>query len=239
LNFTIDSKGWGDTSLQYIYELLEGVQNCFYEHFESNANVAPFTVAHIDSPNPDDDAMCIRELQLILLNTGDRHWCQFVYQFAHEYCHYQIRKDVVKSMRWFEESICATASIFYLIHLSELWSVNPPNEYWGKHSTDFKDYAVYMLQQHEEFDTDFSHLDSEMLIYLCNYEYDRLKNRYIARKFLPIFEAHPFLWQAVPFLADLTEGLTFAESLKEWAFAAPPICWEGISEIAHVFNVDI
>ena len=229
-------EGWGTACIKDIYAVLNSVHYCFYLYFGEQMNPSELTVMHAgELTHP----VCYRSTSTILLKVKDRLWNQYVYQFAHEYCHYQIRRDVVQPMRWFEESICELSSLFFLLRVDELWASAPPYPNWMNYHDKFTLYVLNEAKKYEEFNTDFSSENSDVLNYLKSYEYDRPKNMYVARKYLPIFEAHPFLWQAVPFLADLTEGLTFAESMKEWALAAPPVCWEGISEIAHVFNVDI
>lgn len=229
-------EGWGTACIEDIYAVLNSVHYCFNQYFGEQMNHHELTVMNAGKGKY---PVCYRGISQILLSVKDRAWNKYVYQFAHEYCHYQIRRDVVQPMRWFEESICELSSLFFLLRVDELWATEPPYPNWMNYHDEFTSYALNEAKTYEEFNTDFSSENSDVLNYLKSYEYDRPKNMYVARKFLPIFEAHPFLWQAVPFLADLTEGLTFAESMKEWALAAPPVCWEGISEIAHVFNVDI
>ena len=229
-------EGWGIARPVDVYEVLSSVHNCFSQYFREQINNNPVIVINAGNIG---HPVCYKSYAIIFLDVLDRFWCRYVYQFAHEYCHYQIRRDVIQPMRWFEESICELSSLFFLLRVDELWATEPPYPNWMNYHDEFTSYALNEAKTYEEFNTDFSLENSDVLNYLKSYEYDRPKNMYVARKFLPIFEAHPFLWQAVPFLADLTEGLAFAESMKEWALAAPPICWEGISEIAHVFNVDI
>ena len=57
---------------------------------------------------------------LVRLNTGDRHWAQHAYQFAHEFTHILANYDEhERRNKWFEESICEMASLFVLRRMSE------------------------------------------------------------------------------------------------------------------------
>ena len=50
-----------------------------------------------------------------LLNTSDRYWCQYAFQFAHEIGHILCRyKDGDSTNKWFEETLCETASLYAL-----------------------------------------------------------------------------------------------------------------------------
>jgi len=59
---------------------------------------------------------------LVRLNTGDRHWAQHAYQFAHEFGHILANYDEhERRNKWFEESVCEMASLFVLRRMSETW----------------------------------------------------------------------------------------------------------------------
>ena len=66
----------------------------------------------------------MRKLKIILLNTTIDFWNQAAYQFSHELCHMLIPKNVIDELRWLEESICETASYFFLKRISPVWKDN-------------------------------------------------------------------------------------------------------------------
>lgn len=56
-------------------------------------------------------------IHVIKLNTEGNLWCQWVYQFAHEYCHHIIDGGLTgetSGLIWLEESICHVASFVCL-----------------------------------------------------------------------------------------------------------------------------
>ena len=68
----------------------------------------------------------------VQLTATERHWCQYAYQFAHEFCHlvidpYRCEGDVTQ---WFEEVVCELASVFVLRRMAERWRSHPPYPNW-------------------------------------------------------------------------------------------------------------
>lgn len=66
-----------------------------------------------------DVPMCAKvgDLHFIFLNTKDNRWCQWVYQFSHEYCHHLIDGSLSgewSDLLWFEETICELSSLYNL-----------------------------------------------------------------------------------------------------------------------------
>lgn len=64
---------------------------------------------------------------VIWLTASEDAWCQWIYQFAHEYCHHLIDGPMtggLKGLNWFEEVLCHTASLFCLERLADfsLWN---------------------------------------------------------------------------------------------------------------------
>ena len=57
---------------------------------------------------------------VIQLDTHDRYWAQYVYQFAHELTHVAAKfKPWNHPNKWFEEALCEMASIYSLRVMSE------------------------------------------------------------------------------------------------------------------------
>lgn len=66
-----------------------------------------------------DVPMCsvCEDFHIIRLSTGERYWCQWVYQFAHEYCHHIINGSLSgewSNLLWFEETLCELSSLYNL-----------------------------------------------------------------------------------------------------------------------------
>ena len=59
---------------------------------------------------------------IIKLNTQDRYWCQYAFQFSHELGHILCDyRDGDSSNLWFEESIGEVASFFALLRMEKSW----------------------------------------------------------------------------------------------------------------------
>jgi hypothetical protein len=63
--------------------------------------------------------MCshVSDQRFIFLCTKNDYWCQWVYQFAHEYCHHLINGTLSgewSQLTWFEESLCELSSLYNL-----------------------------------------------------------------------------------------------------------------------------
>lgn len=61
----------------------------------------------------------------IRITADDDRWCQVVYQISHEMCHYAMRHNKTDKnyvLKWFEETICETFSIYSLNYFSEHWT---------------------------------------------------------------------------------------------------------------------
>jgi hypothetical protein len=96
-------------------------------------------------------------------------WCQFIYQFSHELTHFVIRnfkRDKNIYVKWFEETICESISLFTLRILAKHWKLCPlydlNNNYdksifnyleseYKKNGSKLKDCkSIYELKQIEE-----------------------------------------------------------------------------------------
>ena len=69
--------------------------------------------------------------RIIYLHTRGDFWCQWIYQFAHEYCHHIINGTMtgeLSGLMWFEESVCELASMYNLNSLFK-FGVNIRNQF--------------------------------------------------------------------------------------------------------------
>ena len=64
---------------------------------------------------------------IIFLNAKENYWCQWVYQFAHEYCHHLIDGTLTgewSNLLWFEETICELSSLYNLNKMIDYCTTN-------------------------------------------------------------------------------------------------------------------
>ena len=122
---TVENGNWGATSLRSIHAVLASAAGVLTDAF-GRAPDAPIHVAPWNhDPQVFDD---LRPYQ-IRLSARDRYWSQYVYQFSHELCHVLTNFDRHKGHkhRWFDETLCESASLFVLHRLAELWREEPPD----------------------------------------------------------------------------------------------------------------
>lgn len=121
---TVENGNWGATSLRAIHAVLTSAAQVLIDAFgrmpDAPIRVAPWSM----DPQvfPDQRPYQVR------LSARDRYWSQYVYQFSHELGHVLTNFDAHKEHehRWFEESLCALASLFALHRLAVLWAEEPP-----------------------------------------------------------------------------------------------------------------
>lgn len=181
-----------------------------------------------------DVPMCCRESNTIYLACEPNAWAQAAYQFSHELCHFSIPEKVCSQLRWLEETICETASLYVLPKMTLLWkslnikyTVQGGGIYWDS----FERYASNTSSKVIPFDMkDISELS--VLEKNC---YLREKNRYIALKLLPIFIEYPDLWSAVPALCRVQADLPLRSSLQQWQTISPPHLRPLIAQVSDLF----
>lgn len=211
----------------------------FYKKAFALNDVPEFTLIN-DSTS--DDIRTDRNIQTIYISCTFNRLSQLAYQFCHEFCHHLIPRDVIQSLRWFEESICELASLFFMRMLAPYWKthslLNDP-EYAEKISsyvdsvTATNNFQPFTLSDLSNPDSLISRKFSE-----ADGEYHRLHNRFIAINLLPIFETHDGLWQAVPYLCDVKDEKTLLTQLHTWKTLSPEISHNGIDKIIKLFTPD-
>lgn len=169
-----------------------------------------------------DDPVCLWDKTEILLCVEINRLDLIVYQFSHEFCHYLIKDRVADNLRWFEETICQTASYFFLNEVANEWLMNNSDNEWTYWHYRFKlcinansinvfEFPLYSLTDP----------NSEYIIRLQQNEYIRELNRYVALQLLPFFKENPKLWLTVPYLSNLHNNQPFKDSLLEWISIVP------------------
>lgn len=179
---------------------------------------------------------CDRIAKTIYLHCQPQRWCQVVYQLAHEVCHWAIPIDVIKELRWFEETLCELCSLYVLRAMLTIWR----NENIDFKTDDGMSYAICFVEYADEQASEVQAfiLDDANLASLQVDEYQREKNTYVADHLLSIFETHSELWNAVPKLCDIRNFTSFHDAIKEWIFISPPECKQGLREVENVlFNI--
>ena len=180
---------------------------------------------------------------LVRLNTGDRHWAQHAYQFAHEFTHILANYDEhERSNKWFEESVCEMASLFALRRMSETWKVRPPYSNWRGYAPALRQYADERIRA--------AQLPPGKTLAQWYHENEPLlrqepclrdKNTVVAVALLPLFEKQPSNWETIAWLNDgASHGTrTFARYLEDWHARVPEKLRPIVRQIAGEFAVKI
>ena len=231
MNIHLDGQGWGEALTPNICAVLESVDHVFRPCFGPSMNTKDLLVVHSD-----DHPVTYSDHNVILLSAKDRYWCKYAYQFAHEYCHFQIGGSVPQQLRWFEESLCELASYFFLPLIADLWKTNPPYPNWRSYSEQFRIHVIQDQQKATPFNLDFS-ANSDVLMHLAGNEYDRQKNAYVAIAMMPVFKANSELWSVVHMIKNIPKHLSFAESMRYWRDLSPKAFRRDIETIAQLFSI--
>ena len=161
----------------------------------------------------------------ILLNTRDRRWCQYVFQFAHELghilCNYQKEKS---SLRWLEESICEVASLFVLQKMEGVWKETSVHELDPLYVAEFTKYFQARINMVEEISNEeFKFWWKQRLPSLETNAIHRRTNLIIAKKLLPLFQQSPEVaWKACRMLNQNqpSSHSSFKDTIYAWSEAS-------------------
>lgn len=159
------------------------------------------------------DPQAERSNSIIFISRKAPMFVQYIYQFAHELCHFMIPGDVCKSYRWFEETLCQMMSWYALKSLYCSRSERTTLLYPGLYAA-IPDYVKSVQADRVPIKgrslSDFIRLNLPHLQAEC---YDRSMNRAVAYEIYPLFLNTPDLWKIVPSLHTLTDDTSLPDAL--------------------------
>jgi len=179
----------------------------------------------------------------VRLDTGSTYWSQYAFQFAHEFCHILCGcTEDEQSNKWFEESLCETASLFALHRMAETWKTDPPYPHWKDYAPHLREYADRRLKDvklpagrtlAEWYQVNEAALRKKS----C----DRNKNRVVAGVLLPMLEGRPEHWEAVTWLnaAASKQPRSFQQYLTDWHNQCPAKHKPFVRQIAAKFGIPL
>lgn len=177
----------------------------------------------------------------VKLNTGGKLWSQCAYQFSHELTHVLCRYRADKHPnKWFEESICETASLFALRKMGESWKTTPPYANWKSYAPNLTEYAEKRMTEHAlPAGKTFVEWFAENKQALLKTAIDRPRNTTIATALLPLFEKSPEHWAAVYYLNEgkRDKDESFAACLQRWHDQTPKEHQRFVREIGAQFGI--
>jgi len=173
----------------------------------------------------------------IHLTAENNHWCQHLYQFAHEACHVLAQfQQHIHSNQWIEECLCETASMFACQRMANSGKLNqgpcaklttgeiPPRPYWKA----LQEYLDNLLTDPARQFTGFSMQQwfRQQETILRTNPYRRDLNELFANKLYAHLISHPNDWAAVEFLNTSPCGSTddaLSTYLRRWRAATPKL----------------
>jgi len=172
----------------------------------------------------------------VKLNVEDRLWAQFAFQFGHEMGHIVCGyADYPNPNKWFEETLCETASLFVLGRMAETWKTRPPYAHW-------RDYAGSLRTYREERIAKARLPEGTTLAGWFRAQEPSLRkngtqrdlNLTMAAAILPLFEEAPERWAAVRTLNAVhgDASRSFADYLRDWSRSTPEKHRPDIAKIA-------
>jgi hypothetical protein len=234
---TIGRAGWGESSIQDVAAVADSVAATVF------AALPPPGVPDILVLRSEAGPRILSQRgpageYIILLNTQDRLWAQFAYQFAHELGHLlcgELNEDAPQ--HWFEESFCEALSIWALERMAETWREHPPYESWQPYAESLAEYAAN-VRATVESPPSLSAWYAEHSELLDAESYDRAKNRVVATMILEGAESRPEFLRAFVYLRATPVTANDMQSLlAAWESSCPKELQSIPREVAETLGV--
>jgi hypothetical protein len=241
LRLRVAADGWGGAPVEEVEAVLRSAANVLWKFFPQR-KVEPILVLRgRDGPIVHYQRNVLGEI-VMKLDTADRLWCQYVYQFSHEFCHVLsgFDDDPWKRNNWFEETLCEVASLFVLRRLADVWMETPPFSQGKAYAPEFRRYAEGVMDSRTQIGKghlgDYYRQNRKTLEVDAR---DRTLNGSMAVSLLPLLEGAPETWEAVSWLnhTPSLEGESFPDYLDKWRLAVPVRHRLFVEEIMRRFDI--
>lgn len=245
LDIRVRPGGWSGASTADIKKVLASTAGELWKHFPDR-KLPPIIVEQGSSgpivlyrkgPNGE---------HIVRLDVEGNYWCQFAYQFAHEFCHIltNYHPKASRKNKWLVESFCETASLFAIRRMAETWKTAPPYPNWKGYTSSLRKYA------------DNARVKKELRVgpgralaawYRKNVDSlrkngtQRDKNKIVASELLELLEADPAAWLAVGSLnlGRYDKADTFEAFLADWIERTPEKHKTFVTKVAGLFEVKV
>jgi len=201
---------------------------------------APFSTRECIVLYREKEPMCSLngDYHLIFLAVKDNFWCQWVYQFAHEYCHHLINGPLSgewSKMLWFEETICELSSL-YNLHMMKSYCLNNGFAFYA---ASVSDYLNNQLNNKGKRTFQLSEDGGWYEVYkeqLAASGYRRDLYNAIAVLILPLFLDNPHLWKLIMHIGDIRVWQSLEDLLNHLQLKADDTYLESFLKMRRVFN---
>jgi len=246
-DWKLTDSGWGDTPLHELAEVLRATAETMLdgvpEELLANTRVSIFSWNLLPGDKEyGGRAYTSGKVFNVFLKPYGRDWRRFVNVFAHELCHVlDANSSTEEKFRWFEETLCQTASLYSMKRLAERWS---ESDHPGRHS-----YSAYLFeyfrflydQPHRQLRPGRS-LAGWFLSYGQSLESrweDYSKNDLMARRLMPFFDNYQGSWQTLTFLSRIEHAADFQAYLRRWRELVPSDQKAFVDSLAMSFGYSI
>lgn len=236
----ISEDGWGDARISDLRAVLNSAASILWPYFPDR-KIEPIYINRTRTgPMVHYERNYLREIVMDLDSEG-MLWCQYSYQFGHEFCHILSGFDQDGTANlWFEETLCEAASLFTLRHMAEQWRTAPPFPNWKSYANALNDYADKVIKDREKI------APGQLPAFYRKHATDlranptrRELNGAMSLVFLEIFEQSPSSWEAITWLNSRPSAReeTFPFYLNKWLKAAPARHQPFIAGIIRAFDL--
>ena len=198
---------FGDYSQDVVYGLMRYVDTNFSEALGMEAFSSRTCV--ISYNHAGDYPMCCRGdgVHHIFLRCGGDYWCQWIFQFAHEYCHHLIGGEMsgdITGLVWFEECVCELSSMYHLHSLCSLRG-HVPESFPCHYTPKVRSYLENRAGPGNPYASETANPG-----FLYGWDtllqeplYHRAHYAAIAARMLPLFVENPCLWKIILHFGDM------------------------------------
>ena len=221
----IEGEDWGDVETNEVHEILSSTLSLF-QPSSPTLQKHPIVVSQTV-----DDPKALYELRdghayHIQLTAKNRHWCQYVFQFAHELGHIMcnFRKENHANL-WFEESICELASLYALSKIGNKWAKVHNNTNAKSYAQEFEKYRIHRIKESsypENFQLNAWWNQNRSI--LSKNPHLRKQNIWIALTLYDLFDQNPSIaWSTCFYLnnSPTHRKADFEQYLQTWKNACP------------------
>lgn len=187
----------------------------------------------------EDGPMCskVGEEHIIFLSVKDNHWCQWVYQFAHEYCHHLINGTLSgewSDLMWFEETICELSSLYNMNKMIGFCVTNGLQVY----APSVEGYLNNLLSKNK--DTYCLSVDGgwyrQFEDSLKVKQYQRDLYNAIAVMMYPLFMENPRLWKMILNIGDIRSWTSLEDLFSHLEATADDSYRDSLSRLRRLFS---
>lgn len=187
----------------------------------------------------DDGPMCsnCNPIRIIFLSAHGDFWGQWVYQFAHEYCHHLIdgqMSRIVEGLIWFEEMMCELASRYIIWRLAD--SDTLAKKGLSPAYPILQDYLSNRMPLNEDLKSEFEMNGSvrPWLPLLAQPIYHREHYKIIADAILPLFCTNPYLWRIIAYIGDSTHWQSLEDLLSHLESEMLEDCQDSLTVLKRI-----